>query len=308
MISTKDAYRDDEDTELTPAGDVSAATEKPETEPKKEETTVPESKEEVKDDTGASPKTEPADNKKPEYTPQEKINFSFSKMKKKHREETERLNARIKELEKQVADFQGKTRESFDSDEEYLDARLDARDAQRELMQTRQQSLTLAEQQQAEIMRERVTKLYPTEGLQKVYADACKIGQQNGALEAIMGDKVVKEYLFGNGKDTGSDKGPLLIEAFCKQPKLLERILETSDNRKGFAMYDLEQRLAKIVEDAERKARQQTQQPASPQAPTQTPATTAIPVVGKVANAGVNKSAPSDDWEDEKALFKFARS
>lgn len=300
MITTNEAYREIEDEPIsTTAGDDVKVEEKAETETKKEEATAPEVKEEVKDDTAASPKTDADGDKteKKQFTSQEKINFSFSKLKKKHAAEVEALNKKIAEQQKIIEEFNNKGRDQYKSDDEYLDAKLDAREAQRELNRSRQESLALVERQQSEAMRERVTKLYPSEGLQKVYAEACEQGQRNGALQAMMSDEVIKKYIFE------SDKSPLLVEAFCRKPELLQKILDTSDNRKPLACYDLEQRLSRMVEEAEAKARTQSQ----PNTQT-TQATSAIPVVGKVANAGVNKSAPSDDWADEKELFKFARS
>lgn len=300
MISTRDAYEEVEKQEPTePAAGLEEKVEKAETETPKSEVTTEDKAEEVKDATESSPTKTDTDGEeksdKKTYTQQEKINFSFSKMKKKHREEVEALNKKIAEYERQIADFKAKSRDSYQSEDEYLDAKLDAREAQRELNRSREESIHMAERQQAEAMRERVSKLYPTESLQKVYADACELGQKNGALQAMMDDKVIKDYIFG------SDKSPLLVEAFCRKPEVLQKILDTSDNRKPLAMYDLEQKLTRLIEQAESKARSASQQ-------TQTTATSAIPVVGKVANAGVNKSAPSDDWADDKELFKFARS
>lgn len=301
MIDTREAYLDDE-TEVTDTAVVADTIEKAETETEPTETTVPESKEEVKDDTADSPKKDADGDKKREYTPQEKINYSFSKLKKKHAAEVEELNKTIEAQKKIIAEFQNKSRDSYASEDEYLDAKLDARDAQRELIRKQQEQLALAERQQSEAMRERVVKLYPTEGLQKMYREAVELGQKNGALNAMMEDAVVKKYVFD------SDKSPLLIEAFCRKPAILERILDTSDNRKPLAMYDLEQKLLKMVADAEAKVQSGSQPVTQSQSQQTNPATSPIPVVGKVANNGTNKSAPSDDWASEKELFKFARS
>lgn len=300
MISTKEVYEDlkkDDGPEQEPATTTTSddmVDSKVETSSSTEGATASEGKEEVKDATVASPKTDADGEGTKKYTQQEKINFSFSKMKKKHAAEVEALNRKIQEQQKIIDDFNAKSRDSYKSDDEYLDAKLDAREAQRELNRSKQESLQLAERQQGEAMRERVQKLYPTEALQKVYTEAVEIGQKNGALQAIMEDPTIKKYVFE------SEKSPLLIEAFCRKPAILQKVLDTSDNRKAFAMYDIEQKLAAMVEKAS--------QPQSTSS-TQTQATTpAIPVVGKVANNGTGKSAPSDDWASDKELFKYARS
>lgn len=300
MISTKEVYEDlkkDDGPEQEPATTTTSddmVDSKVETSSSTEGATVSEGKEEVKDATATSPKNDADGEGTKKYTQQEKINFSFSKMKKKHAAEVEALNKKIQEQQKIIDDFNAKSRDSYKSDDEYLDAKLDAREAQRELNRSKQESLQLAERQQGEAMRERVQKLYPTEALQKVYTEAVEIGQKNGALQAIMEDPTIKKYVFE------SEKSPLLIEAFCRKPAILQKVLDTSDNRKAFTMYDIEQRLAAMVEKAS--------QPQSTSS-TQTQATTpAIPVVGKVANNGTGKSAPSDDWASDKELFKYARS
>lgn len=306
MISTKDVYNDldkndgSEQESVNPTAGTEHDVEKAATEPSTEQATAPEVKDDVKDTTESSPKNDADGDKteKKQYTSQEKINFSFSKMKKKHREEVEALNKKIADQQRIIDEFNAKTRDQFKSDDEYLDAKLDARDAQRELARARQESLQIAERQQAEAMRERVTKLYPSEKLQQVYTEALQLGQRNGALNALMSDEVIKKYVFD------SEKSPLLVEAFCRKPELLQKIMDTSDVRKPLAMYDIEQKLSNMIAQAEAKARAAAQ-PSTTQTPQ---ATTAIPVVGKVANAGSNKSAPSDDWSSDKELFKFARS
>lgn len=298
MISTQEAYRDDDLPETTDTAVVDKVETKAETETAAEPTTVEEVKEEVKEPASEAPKENTEDSAgKKTYTAQEKINYSFSKMKKKHAAEIEALNKTIAEQQKIIDQFNAKSRDSYASEDEYLDAKLDARDAQRELARQKAEAVRMTERQQSEAMRERVTKLYPTEALQQVYTEACQLGEKNGALQAMMEDSVVKKYIFE------SDKSPLLVEAFCRKPSILQNILDTSDNRKPLAMYDLEQKLLRLIETTAAKASNpqtqssQTNNAASP-----------IPVVGKVANNGTNKSAPSDGWASEKELFKFARS
>lgn len=307
MIDTSRVYEDlakDDGPEQEPASTTAGddKVEKAATEQVTEGSTEPEVHDEVKDTTVASPKTDTDGDKNTEkqqqHTAQEKISYSFSKMKRKHREEVEALNKKIEEQQKIIDQFNAKTRDSFKSEDEYLDAKLDARDAQRELDRARQESLQMAERQQAESMRERVTKLYPSEQLQTVYTEALQMGQKNGALEAMMSDPVVKKYIFE------SEKSPLLVEAFSRKPALLEKILDTSDIRKPLAMYDLEQRLSNMIAQAEARAKEAQ----SSNSTSQAPATKTVPIVGKVANAGKNAPGPSDDWGSDDEAFAFVRS
>lgn len=250
------------------------------------------------DESGSDESTTQRD--KRQYTPQEKINFSFSKMKKKHREEVELLNRRIAEQQKIIDEFNGKKRDDYPDEDAYLDAKLDYRDAKRAVAQSENERMQLEEAQNAEVMRERVGKLYPTEQLQQMYREVCELGQKNGAVEAMLGDATIRKYIFD------SDASPLLIEAFCRKPELLQKTLEMADSRKGFYMYGLEVQLQKMVADAEAKAKAAQNQPQTTQ-PQQQLQQPQIPVVGKVANAGANKSGPVDDWASDDELFRFAR-
>ena len=114
----------------------------PEPEPEKKQEEVPQQTEPEKEAPKETPKDNPEDtdksDKKPpkkKYTAEERTAHKFSQLKQKHKEQREKDQARIKELEDKLKKYEGLKLEDFGEQgtQSYVDWKLEERDMQNEV-------------------------------------------------------------------------------------------------------------------------------------------------------------------------------
>lgn len=245
----------------------------------------------------------PGDGEKPSekrsFSNQEKINHAFAEIKAKSQRKIQAYEARIAELEKQLAK-PIPAKETFKTEDDYFDARaahVHKRDAleatNRELTEEQRELSTKVEQAKFE-------EHYPTEDAQKRFSEAWAIGQSNGVIKAIKEDQVVGSFF------RESPLTPKLIEHFCRKPSALEEIISISDpHRKQMELYSLEQRMKNYLR-SNAKAAPSSKSEAKPTAAS--PAKAKIPVLGSQVKAAANKSKDADDFASDDEVFAFIRS
>lgn len=226
-------------------------------------------------------------------TQQQKLDHSYSQLKRQARERESALKARIEELEKQLASKPDK--KDFSDEDKYLDARMDYRDAQRELAGARKELETNGDNVNLQIFAERARSLYPNQESQAVYKQAYSMGLQNGAVDAVFGDKSIRDFIHD------SELGPRLLEHFCRKPDVLQSLLDMSEARKSYELVSLEKRLYKFLQG--QQGGQQKTNPVQKQVQVQ------APVVGAPTNKGSSGSVGDKNrFGSDEDVFKYLRN
>lgn len=167
------------------------------------------------------------------FSKQERANYAFTKLKNKHREKVDRLNAEIDELKKNLEKYKSMKKEDFKSEEDFLDAKLNSK------IDTRELERKTSELDEARVQKnqEKVNHFYRTDDEKRRYKEVWQLGAKNGILEKIGNDKVLTNFILD------SDFSPKLLEHFILADGALERIIRLDDKRKEFELYSLEKRL-----------------------------------------------------------------
>lgn len=167
------------------------------------------------------------------FSKQERANYAFTKLKSKHKEKVEKLNAEIDELKKNLEKYKSMKKEDFKSEEDFLDAKLNSK------IDTRELERKTSELDEARVQRNqaKVNHFYRTDDEKRRYKKVWQIGSENGILEKIGSDKIITEFILD------SDFSPKLLEHFILADGALERIIHLDDKRKEFELYSLEKRL-----------------------------------------------------------------
>lgn len=234
---------------------------------------------------------------KSKYTQQEKINHSFSKLKAKNKAKIEKLESENERLRKELESYRNKTVEDFKSQEEYLDARQDARWNIKEIERRQAEIDELKQEEIAATNRNRFNTLYSTDEEKKNYAEAWEIGKQNGVLEAIASDKDIMNFI------NDSEYGPKLIEHFIRRPSVLQGFMNMNTGRKNFELYSMEKRLAKFLNDQATKVNQVKE----PDNKSLVENKNSNSIIGKqVTKSDTIKS--TDDFASDDDVFAFIRN
>ena len=167
------------------------------------------------------------------FSKQERANYAFTKLKNKHREKVDRLNAEIDELKKNLEKYKNMKKEDFKSEEDFLDAKLNSK------IDTRELERKTSELDEARVQRNqaKVNHFYRTDDEKRRYKEVWQLGVKSGILEKIGNDKVLTDFILD------SDFSPKLLEHFILADGALERIIHLDDKRKEFELYSLEKRL-----------------------------------------------------------------
>lgn len=192
------------------------------------------SKDDVLDEKKQVEKSEKKHGKKADkFSKQERANYAFTKLKNKHKEKVDRLNAEIDELKKNLEKYKSMKKEDFKSEEDFLDAKLNSK------IDTRELERKTSELDEARVQKNqaKVNHFYRTDDEKRRYKEVWQLGTKNGILERIGNDKVLTNFILD------SDFSPKLLEHFILADGALERIINLDDKRKEFELYSLEKRL-----------------------------------------------------------------
>lgn len=230
----------------------------------------------------------------------DRVQRRFDRLKRNHQAKIQKRDARIaalqEDLDKANAEIErlkklgenGKVPE-----DQLIDARVDARTAQRELDRERAAKDEDRVENLREMIAERISTLYPTEKARSVYSEAIAMGKRNGAFDSAMKDAVVREFI------TDSDLGPKLTEHFCRKPEVLNRLLSMSDERRRHELFAMEARLDAFLRSGGKKtAKKENQQPDGK--------ANQAPAIGKQANRGPANKVNAD-FESDDDVFAFVR-
>ena len=240
--------------------------------------------------------------KKEKYTKEERTKHAFSKLKNKlktkHKEEINKLRAEIERLKNSESKKIDKN--SFDSDEEYLNAYTQNRFEELANSQKLESASEQLKQKEYEANQNKIKRFYGDENSYNEYVKTWKLGQQNGALEAIANDAVITEFL------RESDYSPKLIEHFVKRVDVLDDYLNMSDRRKQFELYNLEKRLEAFLLSQDNVQSQKQNTSARKRIVFKRGERSKNPVIGSVTKnvKSVNKNG---DWSDDDYI-NFVRN
>lgn len=241
-------------------------------------------------------------NKKKKYSKEEKTKHAFSKLKNKlkskHKEEINKLRAEIESLKKRESEKIDKN--SFETDEEYLNAFTQNRFEELANSQKLESASEQLRQKEYQANQNKIKRFYSDEKSYNEYVKTWETGQQNGALEAISNDAVITEFL------RESDYSPKLIEHFVKRVDVLDDYLNMSDRRKQFELYNLEKRLEAFLLSQDNVSSQKQNTSARKRIVFKRSERAKNPVIGSVTKnvKSVNKNG---DWSDEDYI-NFVRN
>lgn len=210
--------------------------------------------------------------------------YAFAKLKNKERQKREKMMAeyeeKIKHLNAELEKFKGLSKDSFKSDEEYVDYLVNRKMTEQEANQLKMAQASVEAEHYDEINQARIAHCFPDEADRESYQ---KMVDANGQkfvelLSQADPENAVLSYL------DDSDLSPLLIRVMMTKPEYRNEILgKKSPYGKTLALDDLAKRLAyaKSVVDKKR-ANAATTKPK-------------MPVVGKVAKTETQTTIDKND-------------
>lgn len=270
-------------------------------EPKGEEAKEPEEQAEEPKDKPEKDETEDKRPPKQRYSHEERIAHQFAKEKQKRKEQREKYQKRIKELEDEIEKYKGLKLEDFGDNgtEKYLDYRLHERDLQNEVKNTRERmELEDAEDLRRETER-RVNLSFDTVEERDEYNDLIATEGQKflDALNEADPKGVVLDYL------NGCEKYPLVLKKLMTDMNALAYVFRDKDP------YELRHNLHQFTKellDGKALPKEEPKQ-VSKALPVETkpePVKPAIPVIGKQVTAQGTPSEPVHDRAYWNAYLK----
>ena len=221
--------------------------------------------------------TESNNNKK--YTRAERQKHAF----KVQRDKLKESKARIKELEDKLAKYDGLDKDKFDSEDKYIDYKIDMSSDKRELERLKQERIQQQIEYAKDISEQRILDNFSDSQEQEEYRKLLNIATHNfSALhpeygidnfaDLIAEDKTVLEYL------ADSDNSPRLIRHFIAKPESLLKIMRmTSPLNKHAALDKMEQAMVNYFRTKNVKVK-----------PLQS--------TGRVVNNRINNTSDTDKW------------
>lgn len=287
------------ESEAEPSKPESSADEpKVESEPEKREAEEPKQteKEEPKAEESKDKPEENKDNRPPKqkYSHEERIAHQFAKEKQKRKEQREKYQARIKELEAEIEKYKGLKLEDFGEHGtgDYLEYKLKERDMQNEVKNTKERiEREEAEEAEREIER-RVNLSFPTAEERDEYNDLlAENGQQFfEALQQADPKGVVLEYL------NGVEKYPVVLKKLMTDMEALQYVFRDKDP------YELRHNLHQFTKELLEGKPKPKEEPVITKQPE--PVKPAIPVIGKQVTA---QGAPSEPVHDRAYWNEYLR-
>ena len=243
-----------------------------------------EPKAEVKEDTDKeAPKQEEVKDSPKKEEPQSKRDYAFERLKKKSREQKEKYEARIKELEEELAKGKGLKAEHFVKQDgtpdpnSYVDWKFKERSMQDEIRQLQQQEHERQMQEDIEEDRRRVENCFQDEKERKDYDDL--ISRNGKAFYEAVSEVDPKGVVFGYLSTM--PEYPVVLRELMTDSKLLGYTFRSTDPDA------LKRNIAKVADDIlDRRHNSTPKVTEGPKAePPKAEAKKELPIVGKQINS-----------------------
>lgn len=181
--------------------------------------------------------TESNNNKK--YTRAERQKHAF----KVQRDKLKESKARIKELEDKLAKYDGLDKDKFDSEDKYIDYKIDMKSDKRELERLKNEQTAQQMEYANELSEQRIKNNFSDEKEEQEYRQLLDVAMNNfdrlhpeygikNFADLVSEDRTVLEYL------ADSDNAPRLIRHFIAKPESLLKIMRLSSPLNKHAALD----------------------------------------------------------------------
>ena len=181
--------------------------------------------------------TESNNNKK--YTRAERQKHAF----KVQRDKLKESKARIKELEDKLAKYDGLDKDKFDSEDKYIDYKIDMKSDKRELERLKNEQTAQQMEYANDLAEQRIKNNFSNEQEEQEYRQLLDVAMNNfdrlhpeygikNFADLVSEDRTVLEYL------ADSDNAPRLIRHFIAKPESLFKIMRLSSPLNKHAALD----------------------------------------------------------------------
>lgn len=195
------------------------------------------SKSEASNDKVNNDKVNTESNKK--YTRAERQKHAF----KVQRDKLKESKARIKELEDKLAKYDGLDKDKFDSEDKYIDYKIDMKSDKRELERLKNEQTAQQMEYANELSEQRIKNNFSDEKEEQEYRQLLDVAMNNfdrlhpeygikNFADLVSEDRTVLEYL------ADSDNAPRLIRHFIAKPESLLKIMRLSSPLNKHAALD----------------------------------------------------------------------
>lgn len=173
------------------------------------------------------------------YTRAERQKHAF----KVQRDKLKESKARIKELEDKLAKYDGLDKDKFDSEDKYIDYKIDMKSDKRELERLKNEQTAQQMEYANELSEQRIKNNFSDEKEEQEYRQLLDVAMNNfdrlhpeygikNFADLVSEDRIVLEYL------ADSDNAPRLIRHFIAKPESLLKIMRLSSPLNKHAALD----------------------------------------------------------------------
>ena len=183
--------------------------------------------------------TESNNNNNKKYTRAERQKHAF----KVQRDKLKESKARIKELEDKLAKYDGLDKDKFDSEDKYIDYKIDMNSDKRELERLKNEQTAQQMEYANDLAEQRIKNNFSNEQEEQEYRQLLDVAMNNfdrlhpeygikNFADLVSEDRTVLEYL------ADSDNAPRLIRHFIAKPESLLKIMRLSSPLNKHAALD----------------------------------------------------------------------
>ena len=183
--------------------------------------------------------TESNNNNNKKYTRAERQKHAF----KVQRDKLKESKARIKELEDKLAKYDGLDKDKFDSEDKYIDYKIDMKSDKRELERLKNEQAAQQMEYANDLAEQRIKNNFSNEQEEQEYRQLLDVAMNNfdrlhpeygikNFADLVSEDRTVLEYL------ADSDNAPRLIRHFIAKPESLLKIMRLSSPLNKHAALD----------------------------------------------------------------------
>ena len=183
--------------------------------------------------------TTESNNNNKKYTRAERQKHAF----KVQRDKLKESKARIKELEDKLAKYDGLDKDKFDSEDKYIDYKIDMKSDKRELERLKNEQTAQQMEYANDLAEQRIKNNFSNEQEEQEYRQLLDVAMNNfdrlhpeygikNFADLVSEDRTVLEYL------ADSDNAPRLIRHFIAKPESLFKIMRLSSPLNKHAALD----------------------------------------------------------------------